>query len=278
MPRPPSVPARLHVLLARDARSAVVIRRGPSRHTALIGWDRETDRFELGQWLYGRIYERRCDLSPDGRHLIYFAMNGRWTSPVKGSWTAISRAPYLKAVCLFAKGDCWHGGGLFQTSTQYWLNDGYGHELRSNDSRLQRTTAYPWHEQYGGECPGVYYIRLQRDGWQLKSTSAGAPGEQITLFEKRVSNQWVLRKHAHATASPPQGRGCYHDTHELFNPRTQQSLPQEGWEWADVDGGRLIWASGGCLHAARVGARGLRVATQLQDFRAMRFARIAAPY
>ena len=92
-----SVPARLHVLLAREASTAVVIRRGPTRHTAVIGWNRKTDEFTLGQWLYGRIYERRSDLSPDGQHLIYFAMNGRWHSSVKGSWTALSRAGRLLA-------------------------------------------------------------------------------------------------------------------------------------------------------------------------------------
>lgn len=166
-----TIPPRLHVLLARDATSAVVIRRGPTRHTAVIGWDLQNDKFTLGQWLYGRIYERRCDLSPDGKHFMYFAMNGRWSSSVKGSWTAISRAPYLKAISLFAKGDCWHGGGLFETAARYWLNDGYGHEVQQEDRHLQRTKTYPWHEHYGGECPGVYYIRLQRDGWSMKYTA-----------------------------------------------------------------------------------------------------------
>ena len=77
---------RLHVLLARDSSKAVIIRRGPSRKTAVIGWDRKNDTFEVGQWLNGRIYERRCDLSPDGKHFIYFAMNGRWDSEVLGAW------------------------------------------------------------------------------------------------------------------------------------------------------------------------------------------------
>ena len=75
-PTGPSFPARLHVLLAGNSSQAVVIRRGPSKHVCVIGWDRSRDTFEEGQWLKGRIYERRCDLSPDGRHLIYFAMNG----------------------------------------------------------------------------------------------------------------------------------------------------------------------------------------------------------
>jgi hypothetical protein len=139
-----AVPARLHVLLARDASAAVVIRREPSRHTAVIGWDRKTDKFTLGQWLNGRIYERRADLSPDGKHLIYFAMNGRWNSRAKGAWTAISRAPYLKAVSLFAKGDCWHGGGRFTSPREYWLNDGYGHQTLDEDRHLQRLPKHDW--------------------------------------------------------------------------------------------------------------------------------------
>jgi hypothetical protein len=273
-----AVPARLHVLLARESPAALVIRRGPTRHTAVIGWDRNSDRFTLGQWLYGRLYERRSDISPDGRHLIYFAMNGRWQSAVKGSWTAISRTPYLKATSLFAKGDCWHGGGLFESSSRYWLNDGCGHEVREEDRRLQRVGAYPWHESYGGECPGVYFIRLQRDGWKMKYTAPDGAGGQVSAFEKRIDNRWLLRKHAHATLFRPAGRGVYFDTHALFNVRSEEVLKKDHWEWAEVDGGRLVWAAGGCLHAGRVDADGLHDEQLLHDFRPMRFERIMAPY
>ena len=92
-------------------------------------------RVSCRQWLKGRIYERRCDISPDGKHLIYFAMNGRWREEAKGSWTAISRALYLTVLTLLAKGDCWHGGGLFVGNDAYWLNDGYGHEVSRRSLR-----------------------------------------------------------------------------------------------------------------------------------------------
>ena len=122
-------PARLHVLLSSGASTAVVIRRGPWSSVWTVLWDRASDEFTLGQWMSGRIYERRSDLSPDGKHLIYFAMNGQRDSETKGAWTAISRAPYLKAITLLAKGDCWHGGGLFTGDRSCWLNDGYGHTV-----------------------------------------------------------------------------------------------------------------------------------------------------
>ncbi|WP_139212317.1 hypothetical protein [Jannaschia pohangensis] len=38
--------------------------------TAMLQWDLKNDSFKAGQWLRGRVHERHCDLSPDGRHLI----------------------------------------------------------------------------------------------------------------------------------------------------------------------------------------------------------------
>ena len=62
----PAAQCRLYVIQARDAPRAVIFRRGPSAHVMLALWHTDTDRVEEGQWLKGRIYERRADLSPDG--------------------------------------------------------------------------------------------------------------------------------------------------------------------------------------------------------------------
>src|SRR5512137_1328983 len=103
LPMKPTPPARLHVILAREAPLALVIRRGPAKQVCTILWNRRTDEFTLGQWLKGRIYEDRCDLSPDGRYFIYFAFGGRPQRQYK-AWTAVSRAPWLKAIALYSKG------------------------------------------------------------------------------------------------------------------------------------------------------------------------------
>ena len=55
-------PARLHVLLTQQSDLGVVIRRGPSKWVCTLLWDRRNDEFQPGQWLKGRIYERRRDL------------------------------------------------------------------------------------------------------------------------------------------------------------------------------------------------------------------------
>ena len=75
------IPARIHAILAREADKAVVFRRGPSSKTAILEWDLKADKFKLGQWFYGSFYPYRCDISPDGRHLVYFtAKYGRGSS------------------------------------------------------------------------------------------------------------------------------------------------------------------------------------------------------
>lgn len=271
-------PARLHVLLARDALTGVVIRRGPARHVCTIGWDRKTDTFTTGQWLKGRIYERRSDLSPDGKHLIYFALNGRWHNEMKGSWTAISIAPYLKAVGLWSKGDAWFGGGLFIDKRTYWLNGDHEANAVTRPPGLKSNEVFPGLTHYGGECPGVYYPRLMRDGWALNEALSARGGDDITVFEKPVHDHWTLRKFAHATVDHQPGTGCYYDHHELVNTKIGETIDGAEWEWADLDRRRLVWATGGKLFAAGIAPAGLFEIRELHDFNAMKFEPIEAPY
>lgn len=278
----PKFAARVHVILARKANTAVIIRRGPSKSVCTMHWDRTRDQFKLGQWLRGRIYERRCDLSPDGRYFIYFAMNGKWDGPVKGSWTAISRAPYLKALALWPWGDCWNGGGLFLSDSRFWRNSGYHADATDTEGRLRKKlteeTRFPFDESYGGECPGVYYIRLQRDGWKLLRDESPSSGERVTVFVKPLPSGWVLEKSAHASIHHRMGSGCYYDTHRLLHAESGTILDHPEWEWAELDRKRLVWVTKGVLYAAGIHGKGLGDAKALHDFNDMAFEAIAAPY
>lgn len=271
-------PARIHAILARKAKFGVIIRRGPSKHTCFIGWDRQNDTFKASQWLKGRVYERRSDLSPNGKYMIYFAMNGKWESETKGAWTAISKSPWMKAIALFGKGDCWNGGGLFLSDSSYWLNDGYGHEVLKQTNTIIRDSSYIPNENYGGECPGVYYHRLQRDGWTLKSHEEIGKWNDIVLFEKPLPKGWTLRKIAHSQVGSPKGKGCYWDEHELLNKgREIHRFPD--WEWAELDGKRLVWASKGSLFSCNLkSGTELGSHRKLYDFNDMEFKRVTAPY
>lgn len=269
-------PPRIHCLIAPGERKAVVIRRGPSDTVCIIGWDMKADTFVTGQWMRGRIYERRSDLSPDGRHLIYFAMNGKMDSETRGSWTAISQAPHLKALVLLAKGDCWHGGGLFTGKKTYWLNDGYGHELLRDNSCLMRDQKHKPPHYFGGECLTVYYNRLMRDGWRMVEGTEKT--EAHVVFEKTISSEIILRKYCHAGCGNPPGKGVYYDTHALVYATGGIVAKHPTWEWADFDGKRLLYADTGKLYRASPNETESDTPTLLHDFNDMKFEALAAPY
>ncbi|PKL78036.1 MAG: hypothetical protein CVV27_04045 [Candidatus Melainabacteria bacterium HGW-Melainabacteria-1] len=250
---------------------AVIVRRGPSKVTCTLGWDRRDDSITVGQWLRARIYERRSDISADGRYLVYFAMNGRWDSESKGAYTAISRAPWLKALQLWPKGDCWQGGGLFTDKRTFWLNGCHAAPIAQYSS-LRQTEKFPGVAHYNAECLGVYFNRLQRDGWALKSFS-----RDQAIFEKSIKG-WILRKYAFASVKHPQGRGVYYDEHELIQVSTGESLLYPEWEWAEIDGQRLVWTEAGRLCAAKLDPQGLQQPVVLADLNQMAFEAIAAPY
>lgn len=83
----------------------------------LIGWDRSDDSFMSGQWFSERIYERRCDLSPSGNLLVYFAAKHHGPVPFDINGTVISHPPFLTELARWPKGDAWGGGGLFEDET-----------------------------------------------------------------------------------------------------------------------------------------------------------------
>ena len=51
-----------------------------------------------------------------------------------------------------------------------------------------------------------------------------------------------------------------------------------GWEWAEVDKSRILWAENGKIMAGRVAAHGLDDTTKLYDTNPLKFTEITAPY
>ena len=266
------VPPRLYAILAREADYGVVFRRGPSRQVAVIGWNTNDDSFELGQWLKGRIYERRSDLSPDGRHLIYFAMDGRWHKG-DGSWTAISRAPYLTALMYYGWGNCWGGGGVFDGNTRFWLD---GHPLdgaqKFTDCGLHRQDDLP--SDLGDE----YYLewkKLIRDGWYAAEHRKEI-GRPHRVFTKQVRFGWHIEKYCFSEGEDGPNNAVYWERHRLIGPDTE--IDGADWEWADVDGRDVVYAARGALWRMRVGENSADIPRLLKDLTDMQFEARTAPY
>lgn len=222
----------------------VVLRRGPTKLVRLVMWDRATDKFKPGPWFRGRIFAERSDVSPDGRHMIYFAMGGvAWAIPATGgTWTAISELPSLKAVALWGQGDTYGGGGMFISNRSFWLDADANTRLIRDNSGLCRETC---------DAHRPYRSRMERDGWVAKKGGSAGPN-----FEKAIRHGWILRKIG------------WNGGYELEQAE-EGKLVFPAWEWAEWDRRRLVWADSGCLWEAGVGAHKLRSARALHDFNGM---------
>ena len=154
-----------------------------------------------------------------------FAMNGKWDSELVVRDRDF-RAPYSKAVAIFPKGDCWHGGGLWTSKSKYWLNDGHGHTVLRDSTAVNRdefirsdTTAVN-----APECiPSAV-----ADGWTLVETLKIGKMKDVTIFTKAIGQGWTLCELRTWEVDAPLGKGCYTDEHELVPPGADPGLGRTG--------------------------------------------------
>lgn len=251
-------PPRLHVLTAPGGPAALVLRRGPSRAVAAIGWDRESGAVGLGQWLRGRIYEYRADISPDGRHWIYFAARGGC------GWTALARVPWLRALAFWPQGSTWCGGGAFDARGRLWLNGAAAPEGLPDGLRPAPPDAYP-HSTDGLSGGSLYPAMLERRGWRREGEGYGAALSRDLPGGGRIELSFVVGARSRAILS---GR------YAVVGPDGARR-EEPDWEWADLWGDRLQVAAKGALWE-RPAAGG--AARRLRDLSGMAFEALAAPY
>lgn len=215
--------ARLYALVARVARKAVVFRRGPSRRVRMLVWNLASDTLEPGQWLKGRVYERRCDLSPNGELVACFVATHR--APY-AAWTTISHPPWFTALALWPKGDCWGGGGLFESDWRFRLNHRVDADALPGVAQTRLASPFvlprrfrvePLNERAGsGEDDPIMTMRMIRDGW--------APVERESAMRRhgRDARFWITLEPPRAMRRPlpasPRGapRFLRLNTHAIF--------------------------------------------------------------
>ncbi len=106
-------PPRIYCIPAGQAPVVAVLRRGPRSWSHVGRWDLAENSYTSGAWLKGRIFPRRCDLSPDGRLLCYFAFKPNASWKLGTAYVAISRLPWLVALHAFSTCGTWSRGFHF---------------------------------------------------------------------------------------------------------------------------------------------------------------------
>lgn len=264
----PVIPPRLQVLLSETSQ-AVVLCRKKAQQVGTFGWDRNTDKITPGQWLKGRIYFENCDLSPDGNYFIYHAMGkGSWKT-----WTAVSKVPYLKALDFYMS-SCSFGGGLFLSNNSYWLDAPSDRDLEHKHSLLKVVKECPYKEKIEN-----YHFRLKRNGWsEVDEELAKDIQLGYKILQKEMGLNWVLYSDSCWVNNPPPGTLRRHEKYHLINTQNGNECDCSDWEWADLDGKRIVWTAQGKLFAAKLNNQGLTQLKVLHDFNNEEFVAVAAPY
>jgi len=166
MVRPNPEPPRLSLLLAKDTFVAVIIARVRAKLFHVVKWQYVENVVEHGSWFEGSLYPDSSDVSFDGRHMVYFALN-----PKSGafSWTGVCEPPFLKALAFWEHESTWYGGGFFPDGGTLWLYMKPGtqpsNRMRNVPSRnVEKAYRFRFPDDITTEKTPMEH-RMARDGW-----------------------------------------------------------------------------------------------------------------
>jgi len=245
--------ARVFVLIPTQSDNAIVLRRGPSASVGIFSWNMKSDTIQNSQWLKGRIYEYWSDISSDGKYFLYSANK-------KGfGYTAISYAPWIKAISLWHNGG-FRGGGIFLNNKKYMLYDlNYLYnEFTCKDLKgVNRSN----HEELNF---GIYHDRLLRADWLFKLSE-----ENIHVYTKKIQNHLELEKVYNTSEST--------EYHRLIDNNGVVEKPS--WRWCECRDQILYWSEHGCLYKAIIETNGeIGNPSLIYNFEPEVFVNKVAPY
>jgi hypothetical protein len=233
---------RLFGIPARDGHVVAVLRRGPSGWSHVGRWDVDTLTYESGAWLHGTLYPQRCDVSPDGRWLCYFALKAGGTWSAGSTYLAVSRLPWLTALAAWGTDGTWTRGLHFVDDRESW-------PVEAPDEG----DAAPLRERHGLAYtrPASFAVE-RRNGWT--ETDGTPPQGAKDVWDEKRAERIVMQR-----SSPRDGRmltvrggqAAFRSGPAGWWQRALYALddePLEDVQWAD-------WSADGRLLVATVDGR-----------------------
>ena len=226
-----SVAPRIFGICATEADVVAVLRRGPSSWTHLGLWDLASERFEPGSWLKARVYEEKCDISPDGQYLCYFALNGGSPWAAGATYFAVSRLPWFTAIAAWGTPGTYTGCAYFVKERGQWA---LAEPDEGDDGPVRR--------RYGLAMSHDHDFAVERRrGWTEVSASANAVGRQRPgQAKRRDQDVWLV-------STRQKRRRPVYELREGPNGAALADLGDIQWaDWAR-DGRLLVATSKGSL-------------------------------
>jgi len=238
------IEARVFALIPTQSNKAIIICRLRAKQVGVFQWDITTNKITIAQWLKGRIYEYLSDISPDGNHFIYSANHKR------EGYTAISKAPWIKAISFWRNVGGW-GGGIFIDNKSYMLFDGYDSYSKFIDKSLNGINR---RLLINGELPfniklnefkifGIYSARLIEQNWITIERS-----NNKTIFHKIINNNLILEKifYKGCNKKNSKGVGIFCETHNII--KNNSIIDKVDWEWCEYSNNKIFYIKKGCLY------------------------------
>jgi len=249
---------RIYCIPATEAPVVAVFSRGPTDWSHVGRWDLTKRCYEPGAWLRGRVFPRRCDLSPDGRWLCYFA-HKRGASWEHGeAYVALSKLPWLTALHAFGTCGTWTRGYHFTSDPDH------------DDAEDVKDLPLP----YGlRSIPVVQFANERRRGWE--ETPDSPPRAPDDVWDQRRNarmqklqpeGELLLRVESQGWAGGEFGVEQAVDglrvLYSLESDASLEVLDDAQWADWDRDGKLLIATRGGKLQICNAGAGSLEILSE----------------
>jgi hypothetical protein len=163
--------SRLHLLAAKEAPTIVILQRKRAKLFHVITVDTQKHWVKEGSWFRGKIYVIKCDVSFDGKFMVYLA-----TGASGESWSGVCRLPWLKTlVDAEGTGTTW-GGGYF-VSRDVLITNVWGQKDLSPAAEIPFALSDGKITTFTADDRGALYLKLERDGFERLGTNWGKEEE-----------------------------------------------------------------------------------------------------
>ena len=195
---PKQYKSRIHLLVAKNAPTVVIVQRKRAKLFHIVLVDADKRRIEEGSWFRGKLYALRCDVSFDGKHMVYLAMGSGGNT-----WNGVCRLPWLATQTEAENMGAWFGGGYFADKKCCAPTAGAG-----LTSTLQRAAARRSRSNRTAHAMAARIWAWCTSGWRAMASHGWARTGARSATWGRANFRWRVTATTAGAGSPRAATRC----------------------------------------------------------------------